>query len=424
MASSHPVKPRLRVLLSEGSSTSARQAITALGLAGHWVEICDPNRHCIGRFSRFVRRFHRCPGLGIDPEGYLAFILDLVSRRRFDVLLPIHEQGFLFAKTQQGLAPHVAVALPSFESYERAHSKTGFSEILSELGLPQPETAFVTNLPDLRKIDRFPFVLKTAIGTASRGTWMIHNAAELEEAMIEIEGKPFGDVLLVQEAIDGPIEHAQAVFDKGRLLGMHAYRQIVRGAGGGPAVKESVQRPVVRSHLIQIGECLGWHGALSVDYIMRRENGIPHYIDCNPRLVEPINAMLSGLDLTELLLQVSLGEHPPEAAADREGIRTHMALQALLGCAIRGGSRLDLLSECWRLASHSGLYAGSHEELTPSRWDWPSIAPTIFGALWLLANPAAAHTMPKKAWGAHLLNVDSIRVIRERIPSSAQEVGN
>jgi predicted ATP-grasp superfamily ATP-dependent carboligase len=157
MVYSHPAKPRLRVLLSEGSSTSARQAITALGLAGHWVEICDPNRHCIGRFSRFVRRFHRCPGLGIDPEGYLAFILDLVSCRRFDVLLPVHEQGLLFAKTQQRLAPHAAVALPTFESYERVHSKTGFSEILSELGLPQPETAFITNLAELRKIDRFPF---------------------------------------------------------------------------------------------------------------------------------------------------------------------------------------------------------------------------------------------------------------------------
>ena len=36
---SHGSKP-LRVLLSEGSSTSAREAITALGLKGHIVEVC------------------------------------------------------------------------------------------------------------------------------------------------------------------------------------------------------------------------------------------------------------------------------------------------------------------------------------------------------------------------------------------------
>ena len=182
-----PASRRLRVLLSEGSSTSAREAITALGLDGHLVEICDPNPFCIGRFSRFLHRFHRCPGLGTDPEGYLAFILDLLSRERFDVLLPIHEQGFLFAKIQQRLTPRVAVALPSFESYERAHSKTGFRQVLSELGLPQPETAVIAGPADLRVLDRFPFVVKTAIGTASRGTWTIHDAGERERAMAEID---------------------------------------------------------------------------------------------------------------------------------------------------------------------------------------------------------------------------------------------
>ncbi len=414
---------RLRVLLSEGSSTSAREAITALGLAGYSVEICDPNRACIGRFSRFVRRFHRCPGLGTDPEGYLAFVLDLISRDQFDVLLPVHEQGYLFAKAQKKLTPHIAVALPSFASYERAHSKAGFSEILSELGLAQPETTLVTGPSALRGIDRFPFVLKAAIGTASRGTWMINHAAELRQAIADIEGKALGDVFLVQERIEGPVEHAQAVFDDGRLVGMHAYRQLVRGAGGGPAMKASVHRPDVHAHLARIGEHLGWHGALSVDYIVRAQYLVPNYIDCNPRLVEPINGMLAGLDLTDLLLRVSLGERPPDAAEGREGVRTHIALQALLGCAIRGGSRLDLLRESWRLASGSGVYAGSHEELTPLSWDWPSVVPTIFGALWLLAKPRAGHRMAEKGWGAHLLSAESIRVIRERIPASAERAG-
>ena len=35
-----------RILLSEGSSLSAREAITALGLAGCTVDLCDPNPFC------------------------------------------------------------------------------------------------------------------------------------------------------------------------------------------------------------------------------------------------------------------------------------------------------------------------------------------------------------------------------------------
>jgi hypothetical protein len=42
----------LRVLVSEGSGTSAREAITILGLAGHTIEVCDPSPWRI--YSRYV----------------------------------------------------------------------------------------------------------------------------------------------------------------------------------------------------------------------------------------------------------------------------------------------------------------------------------------------------------------------------------
>src|SRR5580692_9958887 len=68
-----PHRKPLRVLLSEGSSTSAREALTVLAGQGHEVEFCDPDAHCLTRFSRLAARFHRCPGLRDDPIGYLAF---------------------------------------------------------------------------------------------------------------------------------------------------------------------------------------------------------------------------------------------------------------------------------------------------------------------------------------------------------------
>ncbi len=47
-----------RILLSEGSSLSSREAITAFGLAGHQVELVSSNPICLGRFSRFVNCVH------------------------------------------------------------------------------------------------------------------------------------------------------------------------------------------------------------------------------------------------------------------------------------------------------------------------------------------------------------------------------
>ncbi len=410
---SHDQKP-LRVLLSEGSSTSAREAITILGLAGHMVEVCDPSPVCLGRFSRFVGKFHRCPGLRDDPAGYLAFVERLLAERPFDVLLPIHEQGFLFARVRKRLEARAGLALPDFESYRTAHSKAGFSRLLDELGLPQPATRIVTSPSELRDAAGFPCAVKTSIGTASRGIWFVRDQAALTRALQGLGANDaFADEVLVQDLVAGATEKAQAVFSHGELLGFHAYRQIAAGAGGGEAIKQSVRRTTVRADLAAIGERLAWHGALSVDYIWPDEAGAPRYIDCNPRLVEPMSAYLAGLDLVDLLLQVSRGETPEPAAESRAGVRTHLAMQALLGCAARGGTRREIFREGVRAAAGRGPYAGSVEELTPVRRDWLGAVPLAVTALALLADPKLAATLSKKGFGAHLLGARSIRLIAD-----------
>jgi hypothetical protein len=186
----------LRILLSEGSSTSAREVITILGMQGHHVEVCDPDPRCLGRFSLFVRRFHRCPGLGVDPIGYVTFVLELIGRRRFDVLLPIHEQGYVLSKTREAIESHVAVALPSHAAYQKAHSKASFSCLLSELGLPQPRTRLVGTREDVLALDRFPLMLKAATGTASRAVWLAKKPHELAAAVKDLaRGGAFADVV-------------------------------------------------------------------------------------------------------------------------------------------------------------------------------------------------------------------------------------
>jgi hypothetical protein len=98
MADSVQIPSGFGFLFPRGNSTSAREAITILKLSGHVVEVCDPNPYCLARFSRLVRKLHRCPGLRDDPAGFLGFVEKLLAAWHFDVLLPTHEQGFLFAR--------------------------------------------------------------------------------------------------------------------------------------------------------------------------------------------------------------------------------------------------------------------------------------------------------------------------------------
>ena len=318
----------LRVLLSEGSSTSAREAITVLGLSGHHVEVCDPSPWALARFSRFVKKLHRCPPLRDDPDRYLAFVERLLASHEFDVLLPSHEQGFLFARVQKRLTPGIGLALPSFESYRTAHGKAGFSRLLSTLRLPQPATRIVTSERALREAVRFPKVVKTSIGTASRGIWFVREAGDLEEAMGELAASnAFAGEVLVQEWVHGTVEKAQSVFARGQLLGFHAYRQVAPGIGGGEAIKESVGRPNVREMLAKIGERLAWHGALSIDYLMPEHDATPRLIDCNPRLVEPMSAYLAGTDLVGIAA-AGLARRDARGLAGKPRRRAHASRHA------------------------------------------------------------------------------------------------
>lgn len=87
----------MKVLFSEGSSLTAREFLSVLGPSGHRIEIVDQNPTCICRFSRWTKRVHHCPPPGTDPLGYLEVVNDLLADGTFDILLPTHEQAWLFA---------------------------------------------------------------------------------------------------------------------------------------------------------------------------------------------------------------------------------------------------------------------------------------------------------------------------------------
>ena len=207
--------------------------------------------------------------MGSDPLGYLEFVVELIAREGFAVLLPTHEQAYLFASARDRLPSTVGVALASFESFERLQSKAEFNRLLTELALPHPRTHLVSSPQELVETDVFPAYIKTDIGTASRGVRLVRNASELTQTArdLELEGA-FGDAILVQEALIGWLERAQAIFNHGRLVGSQSYRQVIIGPGGGDIAKISTRRPAVSLHLAKLGQHLNWHGALSVDFIL------------------------------------------------------------------------------------------------------------------------------------------------------------
>ncbi len=124
--------------------------------------------------------------------------------------------------------------------------------------------------------------------SSARATASVSSRSEL----LQVAG---GRTVLVQAEAKGPLVMCQSAFDQGSLVAFHANERIAEGASRGASHKRGISLPDVRHFFEVLGSDLQWHGALSADVVLSEDG--PLFIDINPRLVEPQNAYLSGVDL-------------------------------------------------------------------------------------------------------------------------------
>jgi carbamoylphosphate synthase large subunit len=138
-----------------------------LGPAGYHVEVLDPDPLCIARFSRWASRVHRAPAAALDPLAYLESLRRVVEERKIDVVLPTHEQAWLFAAASRALSD-VPVAVAEIDAFDRVQSKIELARLLDQLGVPQPTWRVIASERDLDPLP-FPYWLKSAFSTAGQG---------------------------------------------------------------------------------------------------------------------------------------------------------------------------------------------------------------------------------------------------------------
>lgn len=397
-STSPKAKRRLRVLFTEGGSLSARQSLYAVGPL-HEIDVLDPDPLCQCRFSNYVRRWIRSPSFSQEPEAFLRFLAERVREGQYDVVLPTHEQVYLLSRYSEVLSPYAGLALPDFPSLERLHNKADFSRLLNELDLPQPDATIVRHRAELDAPWTYPFYLKLAHSTAGSGVFFIADSGALDRRADSLQRKGLlngtSEVLLQQPA-RGVQSTVQAVFDRGRIVGIHSFESRRLGVGGMSAARVSVDHPLVREQVERIGKHLDWHGAVFLDYFFEAESGQPQYIEANPRIGETVNALLSGVNLPELLVRVSCGESPAPAPVGRVGTRTQSFLMIVMSAAFDGQSRRMLLREIADYRAGRGIYENSEDELTRPGEDPLSRLPRLWTISQLLAQPARAKRIVAK----------------------------
>jgi len=410
-----PANSRARVLLSEGSSTSAREALYALG-PHYTIDILDPSPFCQARFSRYVRRWHRCPAYAKEPLAYLKFLVELLRKERYDVFFPTHEQAYLVARAEKLLRPLVGIATPAFSAVDRVQDKAKFAQLCAELDIPQPKTAIVRTRSELKRAFAPPQFIKPAHGTAGQEVTLVRQQSELQAAGDRLEAAGLLDGehdVLVQEAVTGPQEDIGVFFQDGRLLSYFGARTLQVGVGGSPMARSSIRRPEAAEHMARLGRHLNWTGPIGLGYILDVRDGQPKFIDANPRIGETFHGLLAGVNGPDLCVRMALGEQLQPIPPGKEGVRTYPGMINLISAALESGSRLGVLRELLRQWRGSGIYENAENGIMRLPEDGWSVIPATAVAGLLLASPAAARRLVAKTVENYSLPGEAAAGIRD-----------
>ncbi|MGE0709402.1 MAG: ATP-grasp domain-containing protein [Planctomycetota bacterium] len=348
---------QITAIVTYGRGWPALAVTRSLGRRGVRVVCGDSVGFAPSTFSRYCARSFRYPDAGEDPQGFLA-ALEQVAREELArggqvVLLPVHAETYLVARERARFeALGVRLALPSHEQIERTRDKGRLADLAEELGIRIPVTHRFQSVAEVYRAApelSYPVFVKVRGAAAGVGIQKVDTPEELVRVYGDfVAGYELAapDLPIVQEAVPGDDICVSALFDRGRCLAVHTYRnirQFPRTTGAG-VLRETVLAPRAEAEACRLLEHLGWHGLAQLDFrwggegepersggggylpldsaerakrAERRDAAEPDLIELNPRFFGGLpQAIAAGVDYPWLLLQLALGNTPERPVID------------------------------------------------------------------------------------------------------------
>lgn len=301
----------MKILPLDGSGATSRQLATILSNKGHRLHVLWPQGLTLAKLTRCVKKAHKVPSFGPDPYKWLDAALGVLRREHFDVLICAQEQvAVLSSEVQHVRDLRVRIAALDSSALSRVMDKISPCESLRKLGFFNPRLSLseLTVEELLSHSHLATAYVKTQVGALSAGVRFPGSTEDL--AVIASQHDRDGSfsnsgTLIVQREISGDVLMVTAVCQRGSLLSRHACLKARDGPNGGATKKCSLPLASVGDDLGRLGCELKWDEALSMDAIFVASEQKAYYVDVNPRIVEPMDALFSGVDLVEHLLQIS-----------------------------------------------------------------------------------------------------------------------
>ena len=281
--------------------------------------------HCIGKYSRFKKKFFRSPRPS-DDQSYVDFLIGLAKRERIDrdrwVIFPNSDETvYVLSKHKNILEEFYRVTTPDWEVIQNVHIKKNTYQLAEEHGIPIPTTYCPETLEELVELGlNYPVVVKPSIrdnfySKVKSKAYRVNSKEELVKTYEYVCSIIDPSEVLVQEYIPGGPKHLYSFcpfFKEGQVVTSimaRRARQHPMDFGHASTFAELVDIPEIRSIAERFLGLIGYYGFAEVEFMRDPRDGDYKLIEVNPRVWGwHTIAIASGLDLPYLLYQDMIGE--------------------------------------------------------------------------------------------------------------------
>ncbi len=309
------VSKRPEILVFEAEAKSSLPVAESFHRRGFRVVAASSRRCCASYYSRSVRERIAMPSEVHEPDACLAFLLRLVRRRRFEMIVPLGDiVTGLVSQHRDEFARYSKFVVVPYDTFRLGRDKVETMKAAARCGVPLPNTWY----PEERALDQiareveYPVLVKPAVANGARGIHYVHDQGELIRTYDEVF-RAFGRTF-VQELIPhtGMQYKADIILDRdGTLLAGVAYNKIryYPPAGGSSVLNKSVRYPELLDHAARLARGIGWFGMCDFDFIHDVRDNAPKIMEINPRFPESFRmCAIAGVDFPEILHRMACGE--------------------------------------------------------------------------------------------------------------------
>lgn len=321
-----------------GDHVQALGIIRSLGKRNIPVYLLHDKNLCIGRFSRYTKRFIRTPSPSNEFE-FVDFMIELAKNEHLKnwILMPTNDAAVCtLSKHKETLEEYYGVPTPCWDVVKYAYNKKLTYTLAEKKRVSIPKTIYPENIDEvneiLSEID-FPVIIKPAIvdhfyKRTKMKVFKANTKEELIQAYIKASRVIDPSEIMVQEVIPGSPDNLYSFcsfFKNGKIMGMcigRRSRQRPMDFGSASTFVESVYVP----ELIELGEkilkAMNYYGLSEVEFKRDPRDGKFKLLEVNARTwLWHSLAVRCGVDFPYLLYRDINGEEIKPVTSFRENVK-------------------------------------------------------------------------------------------------------